>query len=81
MPKRKKFSEAFKREAVELTRPAEVTVAQVARELGLNATLLSKWRRQRERESEKAASLCRGVVSYIVSSIWIITSLNQFRDY
>ena len=31
MSKRRKFSEAFKREAVELTRPADVTVAQVAR--------------------------------------------------
>ena len=54
MSERRKFSNEFKREAVELTRSANVTVSQVARELGVNATLLSKWRRQLEREGEKA---------------------------
>lgn len=54
MSERRKFSNEFKREAVELARSANVTVSQVARELGVNATLLSKWRRQLEREGEKA---------------------------
>ena len=54
MSERRKFSNEFKREAVELTRSANVTVSQVARELGVNATLLGKWRRQLEREGEKA---------------------------
>ena len=45
MPRRK-FSDEFKRESVELTQQAGVTQAQIARELGINATLLGRWVRE-----------------------------------
>ena len=46
MPTRRKYSSEFKREAVEMTRAPGVTLRQVARELGLNANMLGRWRRE-----------------------------------
>jgi len=53
MPRRK-FSDEYKREAVELAQQSGVTQAQIARELGINATLLGRWVREL-RESGGAA--------------------------
>ena len=53
MPKRREYSPEFKREAVELTRTAGVTVAQIARELGIGANILSRWRRELSQDGEK----------------------------
>ena len=49
MAKRRKFSEEFKREAVSLTRQPEANVSQVARDIGVNASDLFRWRRELER--------------------------------
>ena len=46
MSKRRKFSAEFKREAVELTGTQSVTVSQVARDIGVNANQLTRWRRE-----------------------------------
>jgi len=46
MSKRRKFSEEFKREAVELTRQPGATVSQIARDIGVGAGLLGRWRRE-----------------------------------
>ena len=46
MSKRRTFSAEFKRGAVEQTKQAGVTCAQVARELGIGANILSRWRRE-----------------------------------
>jgi len=46
MSKRRKFSEEFNREAVELTRAASASVSQVARDIGVNANQLTRWRRE-----------------------------------
>ena len=54
MPKRREYSPEFKREAVELTRTAGITVAQIARELGIGANILSRWRRELLEDGEKA---------------------------
>ncbi len=43
MRKRRKFTNEFKMEAVKLAERGEVPVAQVARELGLNETVLRRW--------------------------------------
>jgi len=48
MPKRRKFSPEFKRGAVEQVCQPGVSCAQVARELGINANLLSRWKREAE---------------------------------
>lgn len=48
MPKRRKFSPEFKRGAVEQACQPNVSCAQVARELGINANLLSRWKREAE---------------------------------
>ena len=50
MAKRRKYSEEFKREAVGLTRQPGVSVSQVARDIGVAANLLFRWRRQLEGE-------------------------------
>ena len=46
MPKttRRQFADAFKSEAVRLTRESGRPVAQVARELGISANVLYRWR-------------------------------------
>ena len=43
MGKRRKFTNEFKLEAVRLAERGEMPVAQVARELGLNETVLRRW--------------------------------------
>jgi len=43
MGKRRKFTNEFKLEAVQLTERGDTPVAQVARELGLNETVLRRW--------------------------------------
>ena len=46
MVNRRKFSAEFKREAVAQTQGPGVSVQQVANELGINANVLSRWRRR-----------------------------------
>ncbi len=46
MAKRKKYSEEFKREAVGLTRQPNAKVSQVARDIGVTAGHLFRWRRE-----------------------------------
>lgn len=43
-PTRRQFTDAFKSEAVRLTRESGRPVAQVARELGIGDNLLYRWR-------------------------------------
>ena len=54
MPKRRKFSPEFKKGAVEQAYQPGVSCAQVARELGINANLLSRWKRDVETEGRQA---------------------------
>ena len=52
-PTRRQFTDAFKSEAVRLTRESGRPVAQVARELGIGDSLLYRWRgEQRQAESQ-----------------------------
>jgi len=51
---RRKYSKEFKQEAVELTRHPGVSAAQVARELGINANMLGRWRREFEEQGKSA---------------------------
>ena len=46
MSKRRKFSQEFKQGAVDQARQPGVSCAQVARELGIGANLLSRWKRE-----------------------------------
>ena len=46
---RRQFTDAFKSEAVRLTRESDWPVAQVARELGIANTLLYRWRSEQRR--------------------------------
>ncbi|MEO7875157.1 MAG: transposase [Dokdonella sp.] len=48
MSKRRTFSEEFKREAVGLTRQPDANISQVARDIGVGAGLLGRWRRELE---------------------------------
>ncbi len=54
MGRRRKFSAEFKREAVALTAEPDVSVAQVARGLGIGANLLGRWRRELHADGTKA---------------------------
>ena len=51
---RRKFSDEFKREAVELATTPGVTKAQIARELGIGAGLLGRWMRAYRQSGEGA---------------------------
>ena len=50
MSKRRKYSPEFKREAIELTRMDRVTINQIAKDLGIGANMLSRWRREHEQD-------------------------------
>lgn len=54
MAKRKKYSEEFKREAVGLACQPGVQVSQIAREIGVNANDLYRWRREQASHGGKA---------------------------
>ena len=54
MSKRRKYSPEFKRGAVEQVRQPEVSCAQVARELGIGANMLSRWKREADTEGRQA---------------------------
>ena len=46
MGQRRKFSAEYKREAVAMLESPGVTVNQIAAELGIEATVLGRWRRE-----------------------------------
>lgn len=54
MSKRRNYSPEFKREAVELTRMDGVTISQIAKDLGISANMLGRWRREQEQDGAKA---------------------------
>ena len=54
MGKRRRFSAEFKREAVALTGQPDTSIAQVARELGIGANMLARWRRELQVEGPQA---------------------------
>jgi len=54
MPKRKKYSEEYKREVVAMATHSGITLKQLGEELGLNATMIGRWRRELSDYSEKA---------------------------
>jgi len=51
---RKKYSEEYKREVVSLASQPDVTLKQVADELGLNAAMIGRWRRELNLRGSKA---------------------------
>lgn len=54
MSKRRKFSDEFKREAVGLARQPGAQLSQVARDNGVGAGVLGRWRRELETDKAKA---------------------------
>lgn len=44
--RRKKFSQEYKHEAVQLAQSSDLSVSQVARELGISPNVLSRWCRE-----------------------------------
>lgn len=56
MSKGKKFSDEFKRGAVEQASQPGVSCAQVARELGIRDSLLARWKREAQAQGKAAFS-------------------------
>ena len=54
MPKRRKYSAEFKREAVQLAAMPDTTLRQVAQDLGINEGLLGRWKKDLETRGELA---------------------------
>jgi transposase len=54
MSKRRKYSAEFKHGAVEQTRQPGVSCAQIAHELGIAPSLLTRWRREADAAGHKA---------------------------
>ena len=51
---RRKYSQEFRREAVQLANDSNVSVSQVARELGLNDGVLRRWCREKDSQGNSA---------------------------
>ena len=51
---RRRFSQEFKQEAVQMARGADLSISQVAKDLGLHTNVLSRWCREQERDGVKA---------------------------
>ena len=54
MPKRRRYSEEYKREAVLLVESADKSISQVARELGINNNMLGRWCREFAHDGDAA---------------------------
>ena len=54
MRQRRKYSDEFKREAVTFANQPNISLRQVAEELGLNASMLGRWRRELTEHGKKA---------------------------
>ncbi len=54
MPKRRKYSAEFKREAVALANQPGVTKAQIGRELDINPIMITRWQREMSANGTKA---------------------------
>ncbi len=54
MSKRRRYSQEFKRGAVEQCHQPGISCAQVARELGIGANLLTRWKREFEAAGDRA---------------------------
>ena len=54
MGSRRKYSPEFKQEAVQLSSQAGMNVSQVARNLGIQPNMLSRWRRELGKAGAKA---------------------------
>jgi transposase len=54
MPKRRKYSAEFKREAVALANQPGVTKAQIGRELDINPNMITRWQRELSANGSKA---------------------------
>lgn len=52
---RRRFSREFKEEAVRLASVGDRSLSQVARELGIQPSVLSRWRKRLEREAAEPA--------------------------
>jgi transposase len=51
---RKQYSREFKIEAVRLVTEGGLSIAQAARDLGINDNMLSRWKKQFEQNSQQA---------------------------
>lgn len=54
MRQRRKYSEEFKQEAVSLANQADVSLKQIAEELGITPGILGRWRREQRQHGDKA---------------------------
>ena len=54
MQQRRKYSDEFKREAVSLANQSDVSLKQVAEELGINSGMLGRWRKELGDHGDKA---------------------------
>jgi transposase len=54
MSSRRRYSQEYKREAVQMVQSGDVAVSQVARELGINANMLGRWCRELKGTRTKA---------------------------
>jgi len=54
MPKRRRYSDEYKREAVLLAESSDNSLSQVARELGINVNMLGRWCREFAGDGERA---------------------------
>ncbi len=54
MPRRRKYSAEFKREAVLMASQSEVTKTQIGQELGISPNMITRWARELKESGSKA---------------------------
>lgn len=58
--KRKKYTKEFKEEAVKLVIEQGYRISEAARNLGINETMLSRWKQEQLREKENGGTSLNG---------------------
>ena len=56
MSSRRKYTQEYKREAVQLARSGDVPMSQVASDLGINANMLARWCRELQGSDSQGVS-------------------------
>ena len=83
--KRRRHSREFKLEAVKLAKESELSVAEVARELGVNPQTLHNWIKQAESESPTSVFRGKGKRTAEEEELWRLRQelerVKQERDF
>jgi hypothetical protein len=79
MSSRRKYSQEYEREAVQIVQSGDVAISQVGRELGINANMLGRWCRERApRDAPTSLTTSSGSITPAGDASWNHSSSRNY---